>query len=160
MALRWVAALAEMEPTLAISKEIRQIATIVWRSSVIEYLKSYPNLSYFDAANDTPSIVSVRIKHPVSSVWMIKSELVKIFKDQTLDVSSKYPTEDSLITSKICFTGQPVLISKTEAVLRIALGSDSLRKFIENPEETLKEDLQIIKKMSYLGKRFSSDVKL
>lgn len=91
---------------------------------------------------------------------MIKSELVKIFKDQTLDVSSQYPQEQSEITSKICFTGQPVLISKQEAVLRIALGSDSLRSFIENPEETLKQDIQIIKKMAYLGRMLSSESKL
>ena len=93
LALRWVAALAEMEPTLNISKEIRESATDEWRSSVIEHLNQYPNLSYFDAAEDSPSIISVRIRHPVTNKWMIKSELVKIFKDQTLDVSSQYPQE-------------------------------------------------------------------
>ena len=45
-----------------------------------------------------------------------------------------------------------MVISKTEAVLRIALGSDSLRNFISYKDQTLKEDIQIIKKMAYLVK--------
>jgi post-segregation antitoxin (ccd killing protein) len=82
-----------MEPTINISKEIRESATNEWRSSVIEHLNQKPNLSYFEAAEDSPSIISVRIKHPVTNRWMVKSELVNIFKDQTLDVSSQYPKE-------------------------------------------------------------------
>jgi hypothetical protein len=134
LALRWAAALAEMEPTLSIPSDVRLAATANWRMAVIENIKKYQNLSYFSAAEDTPSIVSVRIKHPETGAWMVKSELSKIFLALTLDVSSKFPAEHSEVTSKICFTGQPVLISKTEAVLRIALGSDSLRNFIMNKE--------------------------
>lgn len=130
LALRWAAALAEMEPTLAIPSKVRQFATNEWRMAVIQHLKLYKNLSYFTAADDTPSIISVRMKHPETGSWMVKAELVKIFKALTLDVSCKFPLEHFEITSKKCFTGQPVVISKTEAVLRIALGSDSLRNFI------------------------------
>ena len=63
----------------------------MWRMAVIENLKNYPNLSYFSAAEDTPSIVSVRIKHPDTGAWMVKAELAKIFKALTLDVSMQYP---------------------------------------------------------------------
>jgi hypothetical protein len=129
-----------MEPTLAIPSEIRMSATAEWRMRVIQHLKLYQNLSYFAAADNTPSIISVRIKHPESGAWMVKSELAIVFKALTLDVSCNFPEEYSGITSKICFTGQPVVISKTEAVLRIALGSDSLRSFIKNKEKTLADD--------------------
>ena len=43
------------------------------------------------------------------------------------------------------------MINKTEAVLRIALGSDSLRAYIKNKDETLLDDFVIIEKMSFLG---------
>lgn len=71
---------------------------------------------------------------------MKKSELAKVFKALTLDVSEKFPEEDFEITKNKCFTGQPVLINENEAVLRIALGSDSLRDLVNDMEETLKED--------------------
>ena len=64
LALRWIAALAEMDATLQIPEDVRQKATDAWRQSVIEMVKQHPNLSYFDEAEDTASIVSVRIKHP------------------------------------------------------------------------------------------------
>jgi hypothetical protein len=154
LALRWVAALAEMEPTLSIPTDVRQRAVTNWRAEVIKNLGEHPNLDYFAAAEDTPSIVSVRIKHPKTGAWMVKAELAKIFKALTLDVSDKFPAHDAEITSTICFTGQPVLISKTEAVLRIALGSDSLRSYIENDASTLSDDIKIIKKMAYLGQNW------
>ena len=84
---------------------------------------------------------------------MVKSELAKVFKAMTLDMSSKFPKND--IASRICYTGQPVLISKEEAVLRIALGSDSLREYIEDGPSTLQQDFTIIEKLSFLGERFN-----
>ena len=89
-------------------------------------VKKHPNLDYFDEAEDTASIVSVRIKHPDTGKWMVKAELAKVFRAMTLDMGDKFP-ERKALASKICFTGQPVLISDEQAVLRIALGSDSLR---------------------------------
>ena len=88
-------------------------------------MKEKDNLNYFDSAIDTPSIVSIRIKHPSTGEWMKKAELAKVFKAMTLDMSEKFPDDD--VASEICFIGQPVLISEEQAVLRIALGSDSLR---------------------------------
>ena len=86
LALRWIAALAEMEPTLGIPKVTRQKAEKLWRNTVIKFLKQFDNLDYFDSAEDTASIVSVRIKHSETGNWMVKSELAKVFKAMTLDV--------------------------------------------------------------------------
>jgi heterodisulfide reductase subunit C len=67
------------------------------------------------------------------------------------DLVSSMAKKSGEVLERICFTGQPVVITESEAVLRIALGSDSLRQFIENKEETLKDDKAICKKMSTLG---------
>lgn len=89
--------------------------------------------------------------------WMVKEELAKVFKAMTLDMSGMFPDSKDL-TSKICFTGQPVLISKEQAVLRIALGSDSLRQAIDDFEKgtevAKKEDKLICEKMAFLGQHF------
>lgn len=158
LALRWVAAMAEIEKTLQIDEQTRKEATTYWRQQVIEEFSKYANLDYFSAAEDTPSIVSMRIVHPDTGKWMNKAELAKVFKALTLDMSSIFP-EDDEIASRICFTGQPVLISKEEAVLRLALGSDSLRQVIENRKagstEGVETDFKIIEKMSFLGSRFN-----
>jgi hypothetical protein len=162
LALRWVAALAEMGPTLRIPQEVREKATEAWRKSVIKMVDECPNLDFFDDGADTPSIVSVRIKHPDTGKWMIKSELAKVFKAMTLDMSDKFP-DDKDLASQICFTGQPVVISSEQAVLRIALGSDSLRQVIDDmnqaaasPKRIAKnEDALICQKMSLLGQHFN-----
>ena len=120
-------------------------------------VKSHPNLDYFSEAEDTDSIVSIRIKHPETGKWMVKGELAKVFKAMTLDMSGTFP-ESKDLASKICFTGQPVLISEEQAVLRIALGSDSLRQVIDDFEKgtevAKKEDQLICEKMAFLGQNF------
>ena len=158
LALRWVAGMAEIEKTLQIDESTRKEATTFWRQGVIDELSKYQNLDYFSAAEDTSSIVSMRIVHPDSGKWMNKSELAKVFKALTLDMSSKFP-EDDKIASRICFTGQPVLINKEEAILRLALGSDSLRQVIEckktGSTEAVDTDFKIIEKMSFLGSKLN-----
>lgn len=121
---------------------------------MIKELGEYKNLDYFSEAEDTPSIVSLRIKHPDTGAWMNKSELAKVFKAMTLDMSGQFGNADP-IASKICFTGQPVLINQEQAVLRIALGSDSLRAFVEESGRSISEDYEIIKKLSFLGERYN-----
>lgn len=77
---------------------------------MIQLVKEKDNLDYFSEAEDTASIVSVRMKHPGTGAWMVKSELAKVFKAMTLDMSEKFP--DFEYSKEICFIGQPVLISK------------------------------------------------
>jgi len=54
----------------------------------------------------------------------------------TQNRGEQFPDAQDLASRK-CFIGQPVMISPTEAVLRIALGSDSLRAYISNREQTI-----------------------
>ena len=80
---------------------------------------------------------------------MNKSELAKVFKAMTLDKSKDFGEG---VASQKCFIGQPVLISPKEAVLRIALGSDSLRDFISSADTS--GDSIIVQKMALLGANF------
>ena len=87
---------------------------------------------------------------------MNKAELGKVFKAMTEDIDTKrlipnFKDNTRNILGKICFIGQPVLINEDKAVLRIALGSDSLRQFIDNKDAALKDDKAICSKMSMLG---------
>jgi len=75
----------------------------------------------------------------------------------TEDKSQIFP--DSEISAQKCFIGQPVLISPNEAVLRIALGSDSLRNYIEDQSATLEEDKAIVNKLAFLGKEYNTLLK-
>ena len=55
-----------------------------------------------------------------------------------------------------CQTGQPVQITKQMGILRIALGSDSLRDIIHDFEGTIKQDTTIIDKLALLANNYSS----
>ena len=158
LAIRWAAAMIEIEKTLVFDETTRDNATKDWRKDVVSDIGRYENLSYFSAAEDTDSIVSVRIKHPDTGKYLTKSELAKVFKAMTLEMSETLsPADDGekFILDKKCFSGQPVLISKEEAVLRIALGSDSLREVLKAKSDALAADYQIIQKMSVLGQRYN-----
>ena len=50
-------------------------------------IKIYDNLSYFEEAADTDSIISLRVKHPDTGEWMNKDELAKVFKAMTEDIN-------------------------------------------------------------------------
>ena len=74
---------------------------------MIKTVSQYPNLAYFDEAEDTPSIISIKVMHPETGLPMKKSELAEVFKALTLDVSEKFPEEDLSLTKNKCFIGQP-----------------------------------------------------
>ena len=147
-----------MEATLGIAEQERIEATKWWRFFVVSDIGKFDNLDYFSAAEDTPSIVSVRCVHPDTGKWMNKAELAKVFLNMTLDLGDKFP-ENKEVASRICFSGQPVLINKEEAVLRIALGSDSLREVIQDKKndttKTNATDLKMLEKMSFLASKLN-----
>ena len=96
LALRWIAALAEMEPTFKYDFELRNKTTNSWRHAVIEEINKFENLSYFSEAEDTSSVISVCIRHPDTGNWMAKSELGKVFLAMTLDMSMLSEADQSI----------------------------------------------------------------
>ena len=70
----------------------------------------HENLSYFEEAADTDSIISLKVKHPETGEWMNKEELAKVFKAMTedinvMDVIPNYKDSTNRILEKPCFTG-------------------------------------------------------
>lgn len=176
LALRWVAALAEMEPTLQIPPEDWNNAKEMWRSRIKEEVERYPELHYHTDTEDTQSIVTVHLKHPETGKYLSKRELQLVHQAMTMDLFDWLPTEKEA-ASKICYIGQPVQISEDVGVLRIALCSDSFRTLVHDlkdpdtyklnniemfppPEgvqynRTIYEDCVLIKKLSLLAKYYT-----
>ena len=84
-----------------------------------------------------------------------KAELVKVFKAMTEDRSEYFPQEKE-IASRKCFIGQPVKINSDQGVLRIALGSDSLRQLREDFDGTIAVDQQIVEKLAFLSANYDN----
>lgn len=166
LALRWVAALAEMEPTLAIPGSDWRIAKTLWKQEVMIRVNQEPLLDELSQFHKylTPmvadSVVSIVVKNRANGKSLTKSELQYLYQAMTMDLSDKinwksdktdddkfaFEIPDSYeeegenmdreywtnISSKICYIGQPIKVSDDMGVVRIALGSDSLRQVISD----------------------------
>ena len=53
-----------------------------------------------------------------------------------------------------CNLGQPVNVAESHAILRIALGSESLASFIDDKEKTLDEDRMAVQKLASVAKYY------
>ena len=154
-----------MTTTLAIPSQDRVALTKAWREKIISMLKEVPQLDYFESIHNDmdkicDSIVSFRIrKFDDASKFYNKAELVKVFKAMTEDRSENFP-ENIEISARKCFIGQPVKINKAEGVLRIALGSDSLRQLYTDFDGAIKTDAQIIEKLGFLSSNYNELTKL
>ncbi len=51
-----------------------------------------------------------------------------------------------------CYIGQPVVIAEGEAVVRLVLGSDSLRACLWDPAQALTDDSALIRKLALLDR--------
>eukprot|EP00956_Cyclotella_meneghiniana_P024753 scaffold50131_cov56-Cyclotella_meneghiniana.AAC.2 len=65
------------------------------------------------------------------------------------------PEEKEALLTR-CFIGQPVDVADSHAILRIALGAESLSNYLENPSSTLHEDRMAIRKLSAIAKHFAA----
>ena len=76
-------------------------------------------------------------------------------KDVSSVVHVATPEEKEALAT-CCFIGQPVDVSETHAILRIALGSESLASFLKDPNSTLGEDELVVRKLAAIAKNFST----
>ena len=58
--------------------------------------------------------------------------------------------------SKTTFIGQPVDVSETHAIVRIALGVESLLSYLKDKDATLAEDKAAVAKLAAIGKHFDT----
>lgn len=156
LALRWEAGLAGMESLSNTPDEERIEAVDDWANIVTEMVQTDSDL--LDAWCVERSIVSVRLKREDGNGWLSMSELRDVYRYMSKDVSSVIPSatdDEKEALATCCFVGQPVDVSENHAILRIALGSESLANYLDDPEKTLAEDELAVRKLQAIAKNFS-----
>jgi len=157
LALRWEAGLAAMEKISFLSDEERTMLTDEWANVVKTMVDDHPCLETFCVER---SIVSIRMaKDGNSDNWLSMSEARDLFRWMSLDVSEAVPgasEEEKEALSVSGFIGQPVSVSEDYAIVRIALGVDSLINLQKDKDQTLGEDSLIVKKLGAISKYFSA----
>jgi asparagine synthase (glutamine-hydrolysing) len=154
LALRWEAALAEMESLSHVSDDRRSIAVRDWATSVRGMVEQ--ESVYLDAWCVHGSIVSIRLRH--GDRWLNMKELRDVYRLMSLSDIPAPPnaTRDEIeALGVICSLGQPVDVAESHAILRMALGSESLRSFLADPELTLQQDAGAVKKLAVIAKYYN-----
>ena len=154
LALRWEAGLAGMEALASVPDSTRTAAVDKWAEEVSGMVNAETML---DACYVERSIVSIRLAK--GDGWLSMGELRDVYRWMSMDVSDLVPgaTEDEKQSlSKPAFTGQPVDVSESYAILRIALGVESLVSYLDDSETTLQEDQITVKKLAACAKHFET----
>merc|ERR1712070_912863 len=76
-----------------------------------------------------------------------------------MDVSHLVPdatAEEKEALSKPAYIGQPVDVSEAHAIVRIALGVESLVSYLDDKNTTLNEDLATVKKLAAIANHFET----
>jgi hypothetical protein len=154
LALRWEAGLAGMEALSSISDKQRTEAVNEWASSVSDLVQNEPLLDSWCVER---SIVSIRVAKATG--WLGMGELRDLFRWMSMDLSqviSDASAEEKLALSKPAFIGQPVDVSEEYAIVRIALGVESLISYLTDKNGTLEEDRWVVKKLGAIAKHFEA----
>lgn len=156
LVLRWEAGMAGMEALAHIPDEVRTVAVNEWAGHVSTMVNNEPML---DAWCVERSIVSIRVANGRGDRWLSMSELRDLYRWMSMDVASlvKDATmEEKEVLSKHAYIGQPVDVSETHAIVRIALGVDSLLCYLNNKDSTLQEDHIAVKKLAAIARYFET----
>jgi len=155
LALRWEAGLAGMEALASTPDADRTAAVEEWASAVSGMVNDQGAL---DAWCVERSIVSIRVKKQ-DGAWLNMSELRDLYRWMSMDVSGAVPDatpEEMEALSKPAYIGQPVDVSETHAIVRIALGVESLLSYLDGKEETLSQDRATVLKLAAISKHFGT----
>eukprot|EP00290_Baffinella_frigidus_P025015 CAMPEP_0180252838 /NCGR_PEP_ID=MMETSP0987-20121128/39262_1 /TAXON_ID=697907 /ORGANISM="non described non described, Strain CCMP2293" /LENGTH=417 /DNA_ID=CAMNT_0022221629 /DNA_START=131 /DNA_END=1384 /DNA_ORIENTATION=- len=121
------------------------------REHVLAGVAEFPDqLERFDGGDGCTSIVSIRLKKAGGGFLKV-AEAKKVFEWMTQDLSNKLVSPSA---AACCYIGQPVSITKEDCIVRLALGSDSLRDFLANGEQALAVDSLIIQKLALLTDKY------
>ena len=146
LALRWVAALEEMEPYLELPGDVRDQAVSTWNKALVGLLGSHQDHLEPMENVDCPTIISMRLKRKTGG-YLNVAECKRVFEWMTQDMSGKL---DSPVAARRCYIGQPVSLTKDECVVRVAAGSDAICLMCTDPKAALAADALILSKLALL----------
>ncbi|KAL7560628.1 hypothetical protein ACA910_001314 [Epithemia clementina (nom. ined.)] len=176
LALRWEAALAEMEHLAGVApKDIeRQVAVEEWASAVSQLVQAQQ--PWLDAWCVEQSIVSIRLsrqgdvsaataaageqRNGENPLWFNMKELREVYRYMSLDLSNRLDEqlvnddEERRSLSVPVSLGQPVDVADSYAIVRIALGSASLVEYLQDASATLAQDALAVQKLALVAKYF------
>jgi len=154
LVLRWEAGLAGMEALAYVPDKVQTEAVNEWAGYVSCMVN---NEAMLDAWCVERSIVSIRVAK--EGGWLSMSELRDLYRWMSMDVASlvKDATiEEKQALSKPAYIGQPVDVSETHGIVRIALGVDSLLCYLDDKDATLQEDHLAVKKLAAIARYFET----
>jgi len=156
LALRWEAGLAAMEKLSSVSDEKRTEIVNEWAGIVTEMVSNEsPQLDPWCIER---SIISIRMSNNNGGHLNMK-EARDLYRWMSMDVSSAVPQasdEEKAALSTVAYIGQPVSVSESHAIVRIALGVESMLSYIDDKDATLSEDQMTVKKLAAISKYFST----
>jgi len=134
--------------------EDRTAAYKEWADSVANMVRAKTELDPWCVER---SIVSIRVAK--QDGWLSMSELRDLYRWMSMDMSSFVPdatAEEKNALSKPAYIGQPVDVSETHAIVRIALGVESMLSYFDDKAKTLEEDQTVVLKLAAIGKHFDT----
>lgn len=155
LALRWEAGLAAMEALCHISDDEKIKMYEEWASTVRNMVDEAEMIDTFCVER---SIVSIRIAKNDGS-WLNMDEARDLYRWMSLDVLAAIPAatlDEKAALSTPAYIGQPVDVSKSHAIVRIALGAESLLSYEKSKGQILKEDELTVKKLATIAKYFDT----
>jgi len=159
LALRWEAALAEIEHAAPYSSATAD----AWAATVVEAARPFAStLQVFETHR---CIVSLKLRASETAPFFSPSDLRKIYEWMTLDVSAAFDAYELISSSDddddvrqaastLCSIGQPVEVATDVGVLRLALGADSFDDVAKRPEVAGREDRLLLTKLDLLAANF------
>lgn len=158
LALRWEAGLAEMQSIFKLPTSVVEQATNEWVDGVSELVhREEANSNALGLFCANSSIVSIRLKKG-EDTWFSVDELKEVYRLMALDLGGAAPgdisPDDKAVLATAVSMGQPVSVASDFGILRLALGSESLRNFVADKEQTLNEDKIAIRKLALVSKYY------
>ncbi len=155
LALRWEAGLCAMDALSTIRDDERQTITNEWAKSVQKMINSNNMLDTFCVER---SIISIRIKNK-NKGYLNMDEARDLFRYMSLDVSNAVTNatiEEKRALSTPAFIGQPVNVCEDFAIVRIALGVESMLSYAKDKADTLIDDEITVRKLGAIAKYFDA----
>ena len=180
LALRWEAGLAEMEPLSQVPDATRQEAIASWAKAVTHLIQDHND--WLHAWCVQRSIISIRVRRRSRSMpsaeqdeWLNVSQLRQVYRYMSLDLvehlqlmadhDEQWTDSERDVLSVPIHLGQPVDVAEDFAILRMALGSQSLQQHLRDTQDsttattpcpTLQEDQVAVQKLALIAQHLDT----